>query len=106
MSEKKQKKTMSRKDFLKVTGLGALGLFIASKVKLESNSTAEDVKADSAVSVTDNLGKGSIVKSATAPANKSVLWLNTSGRQINKVAANALAYYANNEWLPVTSVWM
>ena len=98
-------KKMNRKQFLKVTGLGALGLVLASKFHIGAEPTVE-AEADTVdVPVTDNLSSGGIIKSATPPANTTALWLNVGSAQ-GKVAAGVLAYYTSTGWTPVTSVWM
>lgn len=106
MSDEKKtnRKLMNRKQFLKVTGLGALGLVLASKFHIGAEPV--EAEADTVdVPVTDNLSSGGIIKSDTAPANTTALWLNT-GAANGKVANGVLAYYTGNSWTPVTSVWM
>ena len=63
--------TISRKDFLKKTALGALGLMLLSKTQIAN--------AAGATPVVDNLGDAEAVYSGkSAPANTSSLWVDTS----------------------------
>lgn len=96
MNRKETEKTnhsMSRKDFLKVTGLGALGVFITSKLG------PQPIIAEAAEST------ASIIKSGSAPSDTTALWLNTGSSTIGKVAPGVLAYYNGSAWVPTVATW-
>ena len=85
-------KKMSRKDFLKVGILGALGAALLTKNTV--------LKPEAAVK--DSLGSGSsgVKVSDTAPSNKGYLWIDTSagGRGIAK-------YWNGSAWSATASAW-
>ncbi len=75
--------TISRKDFLKKTALGALGLMLLSKAQIAN--------AAGTATVVDNLGDAEKVYSGnTAPANTGSLWVDTS--------TNGMPRYYNDGW--------
>lgn len=75
--------TISRKDFLKKTALGALGLMLLSKTQIAN-------AAGGAV-VVDNLGNAEAVyKGDAAPANTESMWIDTS--------TNGIPRYYNSGW--------
>lgn len=85
-------KRMSRKDFLKISILGALGTALLTRGTVLHPEAA----------VKDNLGSGSsgIKVSGSAPSNKGYLWIDTSagGRGVAK-------YWNGSAWTPTASVW-
>lgn len=91
--EKKADNAMSRKDFIKVTGLGAIGAFIATKM------APQPVIVEAAESTS------SIIKSGSAPSDTTALWLNTGSSTVGKVAPGVLAYYNGSAWVPTVATW-
>ncbi len=95
--------TISRREFLKKSLLGALGIVAVAKL-----GTASVLPGIPVASEDEN-----IVKSASAPADHKKMWLNTGADAAGigvdgvPVPAGALCYYdtAKDGWKPTTATW-
>lgn len=104
--------TMSRKDFLKLTGAGLLGLILVAKAApLKAEAASPTVNRSNGI-VSDNLNNDAIFRSATPPANNKLLWHYTGTRNYTAnlapgydyIAPGTLCYY-DNGWKAVTATW-
>lgn len=104
--------TMSRKDFLKLTGLGLLGVFLVTKVPLKASAASPTT--NNANVITDNLNGDAIHRSPTPPANTNLLWHYTGTADYTVtsnlapgykyIAPGTLCYY-DSGWKAVTATW-
>lgn len=80
---------MTRKEFIKHTGLGALSVLLFS---------SQAIAANAAVPVSDNLATGGTVIGTSAPSNKKLTWIDTANKGTHK-------YWNGSAWVPVNSTW-
>ena len=103
--------TMSRKDFLKLTGAGLLGLILVAKAPLRTQAASPTPSKNNGI-VSDNLNNDAIFRSATPPANTKLLQHYTGTSNYTKnlasgyeyIAPGTLCYY-DNGWKSVTATW-
>lgn len=107
----KDNKKMSRKDFLKKTGIGALalGALMSNPVSVLAAPSIDDILAgkvttthehDGNTGVTDNLKTEGFIYSDVAPGNTHAGWVDTANK-------NVLKYYDQEKgvWVAYGSVW-
>lgn len=103
--------TMSRKDFLKLTGAGLLGVLLVAKLPLKAEAASPAVNKSNGI-VSDNLNNDAIFRSATPPANTGLLWHYTGTSNYTQnlaagyeyIAPGTLCYY-DSGWKAVTATW-
>lgn len=86
---KNQSNVMSRREFLKKTGLGALALVLFGKFEVGNVEAA---------TVSDNLSGGGSHIGETPPSNVKMTWIDTGNDGVMK-------YYDGSQWTPIRSTW-